>query len=195
MIDSLRNRALIPSSLLGRRCGMIASLIVGAASLSACGCSSQPPDDLPKLIEELKDNNSDTRYQALKMLGNRGAEAREAVPPMIGLLKDPHSSVRVGTAYALAKIGPAAASAVPALTAALDDPDKEVRRGAAYALPALGPDATTAWKKLQTLAARDVDPSVRKEAAKSMTKIQTVYRYRQAADAHKVGQAPAEQAK
>jgi HEAT repeat protein len=172
----------------GRRFALTASLTVVLAMSAASGCSRQKADDVPQLVETLKDTDSDARYQAVKTLGNRGAEAREAVPAMIALLKDPHTSVRVVTAYALGKIGPAAASAVPALTAALDDPNKEVRQAAAYSLPALGPDATTAWKALQKTAARDVDPSVRKEAAKSMAKIQTVYRFRQAADARKVGQ-------
>jgi HEAT repeat protein len=172
------------------RCGRcfapLALSLVAFAMSAISGCSSRSADKIPKLIEELSDANSDTRYQAIKQLGNHGADARDAVTAMIPLLKDQHSSIRVGTAYAFAKIGPPAAPAVPALIAALEDPNKEVRRGAAYALPELGPDATSAWKALQKVAARDVDPKVRTEATQSMTKIQTIYKYRQAAD--KVGQ-------
>ena len=195
MIIALNEMSRIVShSLRGRCFGSLALSAMAIALSATIGCSSRSTDDIPKLVEDLKDANSDTRYQAVKMLGNHGADARDAVTAMIPLLKDQHSSVRVGTAYAFAKIGPPAAPAVPALIAALDDPNKEVRRGAAYALPALGPDATSAWKALQKVAARDVDPKVRTEATKSMTRIQTVYRYRQAVEAHKVGQAPVQHA-
>lgn len=169
-----------------------AAWFIGAIVMSATiGCSRHQPKDITQLVEDLGQEDADARYEAVKSLGNRGAEAQPAVPALIGMLKDPHTSVCVGAEYALAKIGPGAASAVPALSAALDDSRKEVRVGAAYALPELGPDAAAARQSLQKLAARDVDPSVRKQAAKSLTKIEMVVRYRQAADARKAGQTPA----
>jgi HEAT repeat protein len=166
--------------------------LIGAAAISAAiGCSRDPGKDVPQLIEDLRQTDSAARYTAVKTLGDRGPGAKDAVPAMIAMLKDSDSAVRIGTAYALAKVGSAAAAAVPALTAALDDRHKDVRQAAAYSLPALGPDAATASPMLQKLAAQDADPSVRKEAAKSLVKIQTVLKYRHATDGHTAAQAPA----
>jgi HEAT repeat protein len=173
----------------GRR--SVASVwLVGALVLSAAaGCGSNASKDVPQLVEDLQQADAGARYTAVKSLGNRGADAKEAVPAMIALLKDSDSAVRLGAAYALGKVGPAAAAAVPALIAALDDPKKDVRFAAAYSLPALGPDAAAAWKALQKSAAQDVDPSVRKEAAKSLAKIETVFKYRHATDGRPTAQA------
>ena len=44
-------------------------------------------------------------------------------------------------------------------------------------LRALGPDAAAAWRALQKSAAQDADAGVRKEAAKSLAKIETVVKY------------------
>jgi HEAT repeat protein len=150
--------------------------------LPGCGGGASR-EDVPQLVQHLTENDSTARYAALKSLGDYGPKAKEAVPAMMTLVKDPSDTVRVGAVYALGKIGPAAAAAVPALAAALEDPDKEVRAGAAYSLPALGPQSAEAWTALQRAAARDSDPEVRQVAAKAMTKIQTIYKYRQAAEA------------
>jgi HEAT repeat protein len=105
------------------------------------------------------------------------------------MLKDADPNVRMAAAYALGKLGHAAAAAVPALVTALDDPKKDVRYAAAYSLPALGPEATSAWTALQKTAARDQDPTVRKEATKALNKIQIAYKYRRAAGSQATAQA------
>ena len=180
-----------PATRPGRR-SLVGVGLMGVVAIStAIGCSGNPGKDVPQLIEDLQQTDSGVRYTAVKTLGDRGAEAKEAVPAMIAMLKDSDSSVRIGTAYALAKVGPAAAAAVPALTAALDDRHKDVRQAAAYSLPALGPSAATASRTLQKLAAQDADPSVRKEAATALVKIETVLKYRHATDGHTAAQAPA----
>jgi hypothetical protein len=166
--------------------------LVGAVMIAAAtGCSGNAGKDVPQLVEDLQQADAGARYTAVKSLGNRGADAKEAVPAMIAMLKDSDSAVRIGAAYALAKVGPAAAAAVPALTAALDARHKDVRQAAAYSLPALGPDAAAARRALQKLAAQDADPSVRKEAATALVKIETVLKYRHATDGHTAAQAPA----
>lgn len=171
---------------------MVGVLLIGAAAISAAtGCSGNAGKDVPQLVEDLRQADAGARYTAVKSLGNRGPDAKEAVPAMIAMLNDSDSAVRIGAAYALAKVGPAAAAAVPALTAALDDRHKDVRQAAAYSLPALGPDAAAARWALQKLAAQDADPGVRKEAAKALVKIEIVLKYRHATDGHTAAQAPA----
>ncbi len=159
--------------------------LAAALALSAiAGCSGNQGKDVPQLVEDLHQSNSDARYTAVKSLGAKGAEAQDAVPEMIASLKDKDPNVRMAAAYALGKLGHTAAPAVPALITALGDPKKDVRYAAVYALPALGPDATRAWNALQKTAAQDQDPSVRKEATNSLTKIQIAYKYRGASDSH-----------
>jgi HEAT repeat protein len=173
----------------GRRSAAGVWLVSAIVLSAAAGCGSNTGKDVPQLVEDLRETDAGARYTAVKSLGNRAADAKEAVPAMIAMLKDSDSSVRVGAAYALGKVGPAASSAVPALIAALDDRHKDVRQAAAYSLPALGPDAAAAWKALQKVAAQDLDPSVRNEAAKSLAKIEMVDKYRHATDGRTTAQA------
>jgi HEAT repeat protein len=170
-----------------------AALAVGIAAAvvlpTSAGCSGNQGKDVPQLVEDLHQSNPDTRYTAVKSLGGKGAEAKDAVPSMIAMLKDADPNVRMAAAYALGKLGHAAAAAVPALITALDDPKKDVRYAAVYCLPSLGPEATSAWTALQKTAAQDQDPTVRKEATKSLNKIQIAFKYRRAADSHATAQA------
>ncbi|HKD38319.1 MAG TPA: HEAT repeat domain-containing protein [Pirellulales bacterium] len=169
-----------------------AGLIAALALCTVGGCSGSQEKDVPQLVEDLHQSDPDSRYTAVKSLGGKGAEAKDAVPPMMAMLKDTDPNVRMATAYALGKLGHAAASAVPALIGALDDSSKDVRYAAAYSLPSLGPDATSAWTALQKAAAQDKDPSVRNEAARSLTKIQIAYKYRRAVESRATAQASGE---
>lgn len=171
----------------GSGLGIAAMLALSAVA----GCSGNQGKDVPQLVEDLHQSDPDSRYTAVKSLGGKGTEAKDAVPAMIAMLKDADPNVRMATAYALGKLGHAAASAVPALISALDDSNKNVRYAAVYSLPALGPDATAAWSALQKIAAHDKDPSVRKEATRSLAKIQIAYKYRRAADSPATAQASA----
>ncbi len=91
----------------------MAIVLTGAAALG------QTADDVPKLIDTIKDQDKSkfTRAQAIDDLGTIGADAKAAVPVLMQCLKDPNV---VGNAVvALGKIGPNAKEAMPALVALL----------------------------------------------------------------------------
>lgn len=69
---------------------------------------------------------------------------------------------RQAAAVALASVGKAA---VPALTKALDHADWQVRAAAVFALGQIGKDASEAKARLQTIAEKDENNSVRDAAA------------------------------
>jgi HEAT repeat protein len=190
MIDAPRHTGPVGSKRFSdRRSALTVGLAAALALPAIAGCLDNRGKDLPQLVEDLSQSDPDARYTAVKSLGGMGADAKDAVPAMIARLKDTDPNVRLAAAYALGKLGHTAAPAVPALIAALDDPKQDVRYAAVYSLPALGPDATRAWTALQKVANQDKDASVRKEATKSLTKIQIAYKYRRAVDGHTTAQA------
>ena len=85
---------------------------------------------VPALIEALKNEDSEVRWEAAIVL--RKAGDKSAVPALTEALKDKDSEVRRKAAYALGWIGDK--SAIPALTEALKDKDSLVRMYATQAL-------------------------------------------------------------
>src|SRR5690606_6157283 len=84
------------------------------------------------------EQNESLRPLVVLVLGDMGAEAREAGPSLGRLLdsRDPETTGEV--LITLAHIGPAAKEAAPALMQILKNPDDPRRVGAAYALTRIG---------------------------------------------------------
>jgi HEAT repeat protein len=98
------------------------------------GLTDHGKEAVPFLIELLK--NEKTAYWACLVLGQIGADAKDAVPAMAALLADKDLFVRREAIMALAEIGPDAAAAVPQLVKALEH---EIDRlPATYALGKIG---------------------------------------------------------
>jgi hypothetical protein len=79
------------------------------------------------LIAALDDPESEIRFQALRDLGELGANAAPAVPALIKVLGDPERSVRLQAVTSLAALGDKAAPARPALRQMASDPIFSVR--------------------------------------------------------------------
>jgi hypothetical protein len=150
---------------------------VGVAILvlfGAIGCGSKSPRlehrSVEGLAEYLQSEGAAQRAQAAHALGEKGADAAEAVPALAKLLKDDDPRVRLEAAVALGKIGPPAKSSVPDLIAALNDKDTTLRRQAAAALGRIGPEAKAAISALEK-ARQDEAPIVRKAAEEALSRI------------------------
>jgi len=92
------------------------------------------PEDVPKLIELLKDENR--RVHAALGLNKLGPTAKAAIPGLIDILGDNDLVVRINVFGAIRNIG---RPAVPALTKALKSQDQSVRRSAALLLAEIKP--------------------------------------------------------
>ncbi|MBN2294374.1 MAG: HEAT repeat domain-containing protein [Pirellulales bacterium] len=125
MNSSLRNNCLIIVF-----CGLFIS-----ASTPSPAMDSSTGD----LIGLLKSPNAAARLQAIDQLGERGANADEAVQPLTSLLKNTSAEVRAHAARSLGKIGSAAKPAASTLILLLKDGDPSVRRQAVKALAAIRP--------------------------------------------------------
>jgi HEAT repeat protein len=125
-------------------------------------------EEVPTLMEALKNKRSDVRVYAATALGRMGREASRAVSTLIGALQDDDADVRHKVAVALGKIGPAAWSAAPDLAKALTDRDATVRQSAVTALEEIGPDAKAA---VPGLLAALKDTSIRVQAVAALRKI------------------------
>ncbi len=122
---------------------------------------------IPALIDKLASQDSRTRADAAKSLGELGPAASEAVPALIIALKDEYANISDPAMRPLGKIGPAA---VPALISALANKDERVRYGAARAIDAIGPEAKEAVPALIT-ALGDKALNVASNAASTLGKI------------------------
>src|SRR5438128_931565 len=84
VIDAPRENARQPLRRWRGRGSAAGLWLVGALVLSAAaGCSSNADKDVPQLVEDSQQADAAARYTAVKSLGNRGAEAKEAVPAII----------------------------------------------------------------------------------------------------------------
>lgn len=92
---------------------------------------------IEKLIKQLKDSDSTTRFEAAQALGESGDEA--AVEPLIEALRDREHTIRSAAARSLGEIGDA--RAVKPLIAALKDRSMGVQYAASDALEEMGPPA------------------------------------------------------
>lgn len=73
---------------------------------AASGCRSHSPEELKRLVGELKSRDGSVRNQAALALGEFGEDGREAVPDLIRVLqRDPSRGIRTSAAFALRKIG------------------------------------------------------------------------------------------
>jgi HEAT repeat protein len=95
---------------------------------------------VPALVRLLKDEKTRDKELVIRVLGQLGPIAGEAVPTITATLKD--ENLRHSSIWALHGIGPAAKDAVPALVEFLKD--KDARRDVLYALQAIGPNASSA---------------------------------------------------
>jgi RNA polymerase sigma factor (sigma-70 family) len=95
---------------------------------------------LPTLEEALKDKEQGVRQEAIAILGEMRAEARDAVPDLVAVLKrSDNSEERVQIVNTLAAMGPAAKAAVPALVELARTPNEPVNGQAAMALRKIKP--------------------------------------------------------
>jgi HEAT repeat protein len=88
-----------------------------------------------------------------------------------GQLKSPDSVARLHAVHALKERTRDAKAVVPALAEALKDQDTFIRRDAARALGNFGAKAGDAAPLLRELASSDPEPSVRRAAAQSLSRI------------------------
>jgi HEAT repeat protein len=106
--------------------------LVGAADPLIAGKS---PAEWTKI---LRDENVETRFDAMVALNKVGAEARPVLPALIAALRDEDLRVRVLAARTMGRIGPEAKSAAAPLTELLGSPESVVRSSATTALKQIG---------------------------------------------------------
>jgi HEAT repeat protein len=129
------------------------------------------PENLPPLLEELKNAESRVRRDAAEELGRIGGEARRAIPQLEQVLRDPCAEVRIAAAGALANIDPSKADAsIQIAIEALKEKTDTARRAAAWLLGDLGKKASPACPALSAMLG-DPDGELRWAAANSLGEI------------------------
>jgi HEAT repeat protein len=129
------------------------------------------PEEVPPLLEELKNAQPRVRRDAAEELGRFGAAARAALGPLEQVLQDPSGEVRVAAAAALAAIDPGRAdAAVQVATEALKDRSDAARRAAAWVLGDAGARAAPACPGLSAMLG-DTDGELRWAAANALGEI------------------------
>lgn len=116
---------------------------------------------VPSLIQSLRDDDPEVRWNAAAVLGGIG---KESVDGLADALTHKDAEVRRNAAAALDRIGVDSAVAVPKLAVALRDIDTEVARYAASALGRIGAGAREAIDSLVTVLSH-TDSEVRRNAA------------------------------
>jgi HEAT repeat protein len=106
--------------------------------------TTDPDARLQKLIRRLKSANDLKRIHAGLLLGEMGAEAREAVPTLLELLHEESVQNRKLAAWTLGYIGQEAVGAIPALLVAVRDSNEGVQQMAREALEKINPSGTPA---------------------------------------------------
>ncbi|HDZ20373.1 hypothetical protein LCGC14_0397630 [marine sediment metagenome] len=107
--------------------------------------------DIPQLIEQLSDDDSDQRWWAIVRLARLRADAAPAVGSLAGALTDEDEVVRRQAAQALRHIGPAAGGVLDELIAAMDGDDLEAALAAIDTVRSLAAAATAAAPKLTAI--------------------------------------------
>jgi HEAT repeat protein len=138
-------------------------------ALTRYGPDAEPA--MPRLVELLKDKDSEVRWRAAMTLGKIGPAARGTVPALVAALQDEDALVREHAAEALGDIGPDARDAVPALTTALRDPDARVRRDAVRSLGQIGEAAKAAAPAIRPLL-DDKEDRVRRAARTALEQVE-----------------------
>ncbi len=123
------------------------------------------PRAIPRLIEQLKDEEPTARILAAQWLAKLGPDAKEAVPALVdAALRDPNQDVSAAAAAAIHTLDLSAArDVVSGYLPALWDGDAAVRRKACAVLGSLGPVAKPAVSSLITML-DDTDELVRERA-------------------------------
>jgi HEAT repeat protein len=112
-------------------------------------------EDIPKIIEQLKDKDAGVRTKAATAIGARGQlrarDVKDAVAPLANMVrKDDDVAARRAAGSALAKMDPDPKLVLESLIEALkNDKDLQVRTSCATALGALGAEAKDAVSTLQ----------------------------------------------
>lgn len=125
-----------------------------------------------RLVELLKDPNSDVRRNAIEVLGGIGAETKDAVPVLIDALRSTDSGTRRAAGVALGRIHPAPKGAVPHLLERLKDGERKVRLAAVEALGRIGPAAEDATRALAEML-KDSDPEMREKIVAALGQIES----------------------
>lgn len=129
------------------------------------------PEDVPPLLEDLKNAQPRVRREAAEELGRIGGAARAAIGALEQASKDAIGEVRVAAAAALAAIDPARAdAAVGVATEALKDKSDIARRAAARVLGDLAPKSAPAAPTLAAMLG-DSDAGLRWAAANALGEI------------------------
>jgi HEAT repeat protein len=95
-----------------------------------------------------------------------------AVADWVADLSSPDAKIRKKAVQSLGHVGTADPSALPAVIGALRDKDASVREAAVLAVLVNGPAARDAIPALTEIRDKDPVPSLRKEAAKAIERIQ-----------------------
>src|SRR5262249_32919061 len=131
--------------------------------------SNPTVEDIPRLIQELKEGDEPDRIGAAEALGRLGADAKSALPALLLVLRDEGESVRQAGLRAIIAIGPDV-KAMAALAVSLRDSDNTVRALSATALGQLGPVARQTIPGLRQ-ALLDSDETVQREASEALLRI------------------------
>lgn len=84
----------------------VVQLVFGAVFVGMfSGCREPAETAVPKLIKQLKSQDSHERNVAARALAGYGPDAKKAVRPLSQALWDDNMGVRTSAAYALRKIG------------------------------------------------------------------------------------------
>jgi HEAT repeat protein len=144
-------------------------VVVVAGCHSESWRSNPSVEDIPTLIQELKEADEPTRIAAAESLGHLGADAKSALPALVLALRDEGESLRQSAIRAIIAIGPDVRS-MNDLSVSLKDSDNTVRAMSATALGQLGPVARQTIPALR-LALQDTDEAVQKEASEALMRI------------------------
>src|SRR5258707_4128744 len=135
------------------------------------GSGAGGPEDVPPLLEDLKNARPRVRRDAAEDLRRFRGAARTAIPVLEQVLRDSSAEVRVAAAGALAAIDPSRAdAAVQIAIEALKDKSDAACGAAAWVLGELEEKAATACPALSAML-RDPDGELRWEAANALGEI------------------------
>ena len=156
------------SHLLANACAQamrLATIVLACGVVfTATGCGQA---SVGELVQRLEDPDFHVRYDALKGLETKGAEADAAVPQIAARLADTDEKVRYRAAKVLSKLGSAAAPAAEAVAKAMPKADTEMRYYLLKVLANIDKAAAVAVPQLAD-SLSDKDPKIRYYAAKSL---------------------------
>jgi HEAT repeat protein len=120
--------------------------------------------------DDLDDRDPLVREEAVEVLAQLGAQAKETTPRLRKLLADPSRTLRARAALALWRVAGEVKPAVAVLTESLREPSPVTRRDSLSALAQMGPEAASASGAIVELL-DDRDLSVRIQAGTTLTRL------------------------